>query len=488
MLDSAQLRDYQTQFLTEFELLEAELCRRSLRKFVEKVWNILEPGVPFIGNWHIDAICCILEEVTAGNITRVIFNIPPGCMKSLLINVIWPAWEWASNPGLRFLSASYSANLSIRDNQKLRDIVRSEWYQKYFNVQFTDEQDAKVKFETTRKGWSIATSVDGAGTGEHPDRIRIDDPLSAKQALSKIKRDAAIKWIKETIMLRGASRNARIVLVQQRLHEEDPSGVLLAKESGWVHVCFPMHYIPECTINGKPYKPHPMDPRTKEGELLWPALFNAQKVKELEVELGEYGTAGQMQQLPAPQGGGLFKREWFNMIPLVPSDVYEWVRGYDTAATQDDGDYTRGVKIGKRPGPRFVIAHAVGGQLGPAGVDALMLGTAIADGRHVRIAEEKEGGASGVSIIQKRAQLLVGYDYKGIPLTGDKKARVNNLRAQAEVGNVDVVVGAWNEEYLDELCNFPNAAHDDFVDASSCAFNELTLGPGEVQFTKVGMG
>lgn len=487
MLDTTQLRDSRAQ-LDEYERLEAELCRRILRKFVEKVWPIIEPGLPFVPNWHIDAICCLLEEVTKGNIERIIFNIPPGCMKSLLINVIWPAWEWASNPGLRFLSASYGSDLSIRDNQKLRDIVKSDWYQKHFNVQFTGDQDAKEKFETTKKGWSIATSVDGSGTGEHPDRIRVDDPLSAKQALSKIKRDSAIKWIRETLMLRGASRNARIVIVMQRLHQDDPSGILLSKESGWTHVCFPMHYIPETIINGRVYKPHPMDPRTVPGQLLWPELFDAEKVRKLEAELGEYGIAGQMQQQPSPEGGGLFKREWFNIIHAVPSDVYEWVRGYDTAATMNDGDFTRGVKMGKRPGPRFVIAHAVGGQLGPAGVDALILGTAIADGRNVKIAEEKEGGSAGVSIIQKRAQLLAGFNYKGIPLTGDKKARANNLRAQAEVGNVDIVAGAWTEEYLDELCNFPNASHDDYVDASSCAFNELTLGPAEVQFSQVGLG
>lgn len=475
---------------------EAEVARRSLRFFIEKVWDVVEPDRPFVPNWHIDELCEILESVSRGEIKRVVVNIPPGTMKSLLVNVFWKAWEWASNPRLRYLSASYGSHLSVRDNLRLRDIIQSPWYQYHFGVEFASDQNAKELLKTTDGGWSFATSIGGAGTGEHPDRILIDDPHTAEQAESDIERTNASNWFDRTASLRGIMRQPAMVLIMQRLHQEDLSGHLLARK-GWEHVCFPMRYEPSRPKTEHDPAGHTADPRdhrTEAGALLWPELLPEDAVKQAEIDLGEYGTAGQMQQRPVPEGGGLFKREWFKFVGAAPV-VARRARGWDTAGTENDGDYTSGTLISEPPGPRdeetgepqgagiFYVEDRVHGQLSPAGVDALIRQTAKADGKDVAIREEKEGGASGKAVVEARAKSLKGWDYKFVQVTGSKRTRVKPFRAQVEAGNVflvrtgDASRDAWIEEYIKELCDFPTAKHDDDVDSSSCAFNAVLLEP-----------
>lgn len=450
----------------------AERARRSLRAFVEWGWPLVEPSSDFVGNWHLDRLCATLEAVTRGEIPRLIVNVPPGTSKSLVVSVFWPAWEWANDPSLRVLTASYSDALTIRDNLRVRDIVGSRQYQQFFAVRFRHDQNVKVRMDTTGSGWRIATSVGGRATGEHPDRIIIDDPHTAKQTTSDVERQTAIDWFDRTISSRGVSRGARVVVIMQRLHEQDLSGHLLAR-GGWRHIAWPMRYDPTIATAD--------DARDAPGTLLWPALFDEKKVRQLEMDLGPYGAAGQLQQRPAPEGGGLFKREWFPIVDAAPVEA-DRCRGWDTAATEGAGDFTAGVKIAAHAGI-FYIEHVERDQLSAAQVDARMKATVQTDGRACRQREEQEPGGSGKAVIEARLRTLVGYDYSGIHITGDKITRARPFRAQAEGGNVRIVRGEWNQKYLDELCIFPNGAHDDQVDASSCAFNELALGP--TGFTRV---
>src|ERR1035437_3098790 len=155
----------------ELDALEAELARRSLRAFVEIAWPLVEPRVPFVPNWHIDAICDHLEAVSRGEIRKLLINIPPGCMKSYLVSVFWPAWEWATNGSLRVFTASFGSHLAIRDTRRMRDIVTSAWYRRHYPVDLREDQNQKTRYDTTAQRWRIASSVGGTGMGEHPDRI-----------------------------------------------------------------------------------------------------------------------------------------------------------------------------------------------------------------------------------------------------------------------------------------------------------------------------
>jgi predicted phage terminase large subunit-like protein len=443
--------------------VEAELASRSLPDFILKAWPLVEPDVPLCWNWHLDELCRVLEQVTRGELTRVIVNIPPGTAKSLIVSVFWPAWEWASNPGLRYLTASYGAHLTIRDNLRLRGIINSSWYQRHYALRLSGDQNSKIRFDTTAGGWRIATSVGGVGTGEHPDRIVIDDPLTATQARSETERSTANLWLDRTISSRGIVRGVRVVVVMQRLHEEDPSGHLLAK-GGYEHVMFPMHFDPK--------RADKRDQRTVAGELLWPALFTPEMVRKLEIDLGPYGAAGQLEQAPSPEGGGLFQRSWFGVPVEAAPVIARRVRGWDTAGTEGGGDWTVGAKLAEIDGIVYV-EDVVRAQVGPGKVNELFLQTAALDSKACAQREEREGGASGKAVIAARAKLLAGYDYREVPASGDKVTRAKPFRAQCEAGNVKLVKGEWNEQYLQELEAFPTAKHDDQVDASSAAYNAL---------------
>ncbi len=495
--------------------LERDRLKRSLYAFLQEAWAIVEPSQDFVTNWHIEVMCQVLQDITTGKEprNRWIFNISPGTMKSLLISVIWPAWVWARNPKKRFLTASYGQHLTVRDNLRVRDIIQSPWFQSLFPVKLLEDQNTKTRYNTEKGGWRIATSVDGVGTGEHPDFIIIDDPITAGQAESEPERSAANNWFDRTISSRGVARGVTIIVVMQRLHQDDLTGHLL-KKGGWGHVRFPMRFE-KCTCPGPieviaedqrcalhkadpHWTPDPLDPRTEPGELMFPLLFNETKVALLEQDLGPYGAAGQLQQRPSPMGGGQFKREWFQFVDhdAVPS-LARRVRGWDTAATEGGGDYTVGVKLSEAfawmPSPeninirtlqstgKFYVEHVAREQLGPAGVDGLMKSTANTDGKACPIREEKDPGAGGKAVIAARTRLLVGFDYGFNALGANKVIRAKPFRSQCAAGNVFLVRGPWNEKYLTELCNFPTGSYDDQVDASSCAFNALLLEPAPRQ-------
>lgn len=486
-----------TELIRVVRAAERDSYEASLHAFVKEAWAILEPEHAFIDNWHIQELCKVLEDVYYGRnaMTRVVINVPPGTMKSLLVNVLFPCWIWAKNPKYRILSAAYSATLSTRDNLKVRDVIESAWFQRYWPLKLADDQATKTRFNTNEKGWRFATSVGGPGTGEHPDLIIIDDSLTALQAESKAERDTAINWITKTMLSRGVSRNVRVLVIGQRLHEEDPPGYLLGlgDKGGWKSVIFPMRYVPARPPKDqdKGHTPDPRDPRTQEGELLWPALFPAEKVEQLEFDLGPYGTSGQLQQTPSPEGGGLFKREYFagKFLDALPAEFLA-CRGWDTAATRDGGDWTTGVKmlaevvttnekVGnafvkiKKLSGRFIVADVQRAQLAPNDVDSLIHATAELDGKRCEIREEKEGGSAGVAVIQAHSVLLKGWDYEGVTISGSKPTRAKPYRSQCAAGNVYLLRGDWNEEYIRELCAFPTGSHDDQVDGSSTAFNHL---------------
>lgn len=454
--------------LPPLDVMKASLARDSLRDFIHLSWHLVEPTTSLSWNWHLDELCSLLESVTRGELDRVIINIPPGCSKSLLVSVLWPAWEWASNPSLRYLTASYTDVNTIRDNRRLRSIVKSDWYRKHYGVELASDQSAKIRFDTTAKGWRIATSVEGMGTGEHPDRIIIDDPLKASDGRSRIKRKACINWYSETISTRIA-RNPAIIVIMQRLHEEDLSGYLINEESGWEHIRFPMRY------NSR--NPDPRDPRTIQGELLWPEQWPEDKVRKEELSLGEFGRAGQLQQEPIPEGGALFKREWFsNIVDALPTDGrLEYCRGWDTAATESEtADWTAGVLIAKHSVGKlltYYICDVVRVRVEEA--DIIIKQTARIDGKSVAVREEQEPGGSGKAVIKDHTRQLAGYDYSGVIISGDKATRARPFRAQAEAGNVKILKGEWNRTYINELCSFPNGTYDDQVDGTSCAFNSI---------------
>jgi len=472
--------------------------KQSLLEFVRGSWHIVEPNRSFVTNWHIEELCKHLEEIADGSCKRSVINVPPGTMKTLLVSVFFPTWLWARNSRLKILTASYSRDRAFDANLAGRKIIRSDWFQKHWPLKLKADQDEKGRFDSVAGGWRIATSVEGEGTGLHPDFIIIDDASTAVDAQSDTERTNVTTWFSGTVTTRGAGIDAAIIVMGQRLHDEDLSGYLLNGPSGasYTHVCWPMRYErsrPPSDQEPDGYRADPRDRRTDEGELLWPALFNEEKVRQLEIDLAE-DAPGQLQQRPAAKGGRLFKIENFKFYDAPPA-VMRVARGWDIGATEGGGDYTVGVKIGEEieqriqdgrkiahPTGRFYLLDVRREQLGPEGVDLLMKSTAESDGIACDQREEVEGGSSGKAVIVARTKLLVGYDYEGVPKHVNKTIYSKPFRAQVNAGNVYLPRGAsWVPKYTNELRDFPTVKNDDQVDASATAFNATLLAEAKPQ-------
>src|SRR5277367_2089033 len=245
--------------------IDCERAKRSLREFVRQAWLIVEPSTPFVEGWHIDAIIDHLEAVTYGQIRNLLINVPPRHMKSLLVSVFWPAWEWLRWPERRWLYSSYAATLSIRDSVNCRRLIESPWYQSRWADRFalTSDQNTKGRFDNDRSGYRLSTSVGGAATGEGGDRIVCDDPNNVSEVESDTVRKTTNDWFDVVMSTRvNDPKTASKVVVMQRCHQQDLSGHLLA-QGGWDHLCLPAEYEGSRVTTSIGFA----DPRRDHGEL-----------------------------------------------------------------------------------------------------------------------------------------------------------------------------------------------------------------------------
>lgn len=446
---------------------QKELCKRSLAYFVRKAWHVIEPATPYTHGKVIDVMCAVLEAVAAGDIRRVVINVPPGTMKSTLVGVMFPAWLWGpcGRPGERFVGVAHEQTLGIRDNLKTRRLVSSPWYQRRWGdvVQLTGDQNEKLNFETKQTGFRAVATPSNI-TGRRGNFVLIDDPISASNANSPAEREKVNLWFQESLPTRmNDPERSAVILVMQRLHERDPTGFIELQGWGWDKVVLPMRFEPE--------RASEWDWRSEAGELLFPERFPEHVVDELERTLGSYATAGQLQQRPSPREGGMFKRHWFKMVDAVPAGRRSIVRSWDMAATKknatNDPDYTVGVRMSKGASGDYLIEGAVRLRESPMVVSQTLKATAALDGVGVRITIPQDPGAAGKAQADQTVRELSGYAVSVIRPTGDKSTRATPFSVQAEAGNVSILrtgdpaVDAWIEPFLAEMCLFPAGAHDD---------------------------
>lgn len=456
---------------------------RSLAEFTRTFWPVVEPGTQLVWNWHLDLICAHLEAVTRGEVKRLLINIPPRFMKSLLVSVFWPCWAWTRRSSLRWLFASYSQVLSIRDSRKCRRIVESEAYRRWWpEVVLVSDQNQKTRFENAQSGVRLATSVGGVVTGEGGDCVVVDDPHNMIEVLSDVQREAALVWWDEAMSTRvNDPRTGAHVIVMQRLHERDLAGHVLA-QGGYTHLCLPMEF----EVERRCVTPFGADPRTEEGELLWPERFDAEWLESKKRQMGAYAIAGQFQQRPAPRGGGMFRVERFKMLPTQPPPqaVGRVVRYWDKAATEGGGCRSAGVRVAKlKPeavaqlGVEYVVTHSIRGQWGVAQREATIRQLAETDGQSVRVVVEQEPGSGGKESAEATIKRLAGFRASADRVTGDKVTRAEPYAVQVEVGNVGLVAESWAHDFLEEHRLFPAGAYKDQVDAAAGAFSALANTP-----------
>jgi hypothetical protein len=321
-----------------------QLCELSLYEFVRFAWNYVEGENPFVDNWHIEAICDHLEAGFYGRIRLLIINIPPRCMKSLLCNVFFPAWCWLKRPHAKIFCLSGGYKLAVRDSVKCRQLITSEWYQKLWGDKFelSREVNTKERYANSRGGERLVKSVLGSPIGEGGHILIMDDINTSQDIRSKTTRDRTSEFIDSSFLIRQDNTDQAFLLnIQQRVHWEDSTAHLLEKKlEGTVHLMLPMEYKPHracVTIPLRGSKEPWCDPRTKENELLWPNRFSEKHVARLKLFFGtNYNIESQLQQLPSPESGNIFRKEWFKIWKekkLLPMDMI--IQSWDTALSTD---------------------------------------------------------------------------------------------------------------------------------------------------------
>src|ERR1700747_1280185 len=309
-----------------------EILRLDLGYFAQHCFCELNPQAAFLTNWHIEVIAAKLAAVREGKIRRLIITLPPRHLKSLMASIAFPAWCRGHDPSAQILCVSYAQDLADKLARDCRSIMMSPWYRRIFPTRLAPPRQAVQEFITTRQGYRLATSTGGVLTGRGADIILIDDPLKPEEALSDAQRKAANQWYDHTLYSRlNDKRHGAIVIIMQRLHEDDLVGHVLAQE-GWEVLSFPaiadadeLHRIE--TIWGAQCF------RRRHGEALHPDREPLETLDRIRRTIGEYTFAGQYQQSPAPLGGGLVKAEWFKRYGEKdrPENFDRVVQSWDTA-------------------------------------------------------------------------------------------------------------------------------------------------------------
>lgn len=475
-----------------------QICENSLLGFAEYVWPVVEPAIPFIKGWAIEAIAEHLEAVTEGQIRRLLINVPPGFTKSLMTDVFWPAWEWGPKnmPWLRYMCASYSNHLTERDNMRCRNIVISDRYKLLWGKRFgiSNEQFTKVKFANNQTGWKLATSVAGIGTGERADRCIIDDPNNPMEMESEAIRNNTIMWFTEIMPDRlNSQSDSAIVVIQQRTHEDDVSGTALSRNMGYTHLMIPMkhdtgrHCITTYGLNRWE------DPREEEGELAWVERFPETICDELERDKGPYAWAGQYQQSPEPRGGSIIKREWWQLWEQDKYPDFEYIlAALDSAYTEkQENDPSALVILGvfrdENNNPKVMLMYAWQERLEFYDLIQKIVDTCIitpAPKPHPRFPIDRliiERKASGASVAQELYRMLGATGKFGIETidnargkwTQDKVARLHSVQHLFADKMVYAPDRTWADMVIDQVSVFPRGSHDDLVDCVSMGIRYL---------------
>lgn len=421
---------------------------------------------------HHAIICDALMRVYRGECRRLVINVPPRYSKTELAVVNFIAWAFGQVPDAEFIHASYSGTLAVNNSTAVRNLVQHETYREIFpDIELAS--DASHHWKTTAGGVMYATgtggTITGIGAGKHREgfggAIIIDDPHKADEAKSDVIRQGVIDWFQNTLESRKNSPETPIIVIMQRLHQDDLAGWLLGDRG------VDMEGPPVAGGNGEIWENVCLPVWNDDETPLWPEKHNAEDLRRME-KAAPYVFAGQYRQRPAPPDGGVIQPDMLQIVEAVPANVVEWCRGWDLGASAS-GDFTAGGRLGRMADGRFVIADMVREQYETNKRDALIKNTAVRDGRSHKQSLPQDPGQAGKSQVQAFAALLAGHSVHFSPESGDKVTRADPLASQINAGNVVMVRGPWNKAFTDECRLFPFGKYDDQVDAAARAFNGL---------------
>jgi len=446
----------------------AELCKRNFYYFVQEFWEIIIPEDP-IWNWHIEYLCNELQVIVETVAKResklydLIINIPPGTSKSTIVTIMLPVWAWVIDPTIRTLSASYSGSLSMDHATKSRDIIRSDKFLRYFpNLEIKKDQDNKTHYKNNQGGERYATSVTGTVTGFHAHLIVVDDPLNPKEASSEVERTNANNFMDMTLSTRKVSKSVTpTILVMQRLHQKDCTGNWLEKEGKMIrHICLPGELSNDI-------KPIELKEKYVNG-LLDPIRLSETDLKNLKIDLGSYGYAGQIMQTPSPLDGGIWQK-WLKPIhkSLMPKELLQLGSDWDLAYTEKETNSASAyVTAGKFGNDMYIV------DLGFSWLEFPNLMSYMKLRQHPHYIEGKASGKSAKQVLTNNGIPAIEVQVNG----GDKVARATMASPYAESGLIYIDEALIDKLYFDSkqgILMFPNNEHDDLQDAFVQSINRL---------------
>ena len=457
--------------------LDRIFLQSNFYEFFKFFWTAIN-NETLIDNWHIKYLCDELQSVAERVFRRekkeydLIINIPPSMSKTSILNIYFPLWCWVNDYTIPFISVSYSYQLSINISEKCRDVLRSDLFQKYFyDIKVKEDSDTKQLFKVVKDnkvgGFRYATSVGGTISGFHGHFLLLDDPLNAVDALSEVKIKNVNEWIDNVIYSRKVDNDVSVViLIMQRLHENDPTGYLLEKNKNIKHICLP-------ALQSEKISPPELKNFYIDG-MLDSKRLSKDILEQKRIEMGDYAFAMQYLQQIVPKAGSFF--DVSKLLTINNIDEKEFVRVvryWDKAGTHQAGCYTVGVKMALLKNKKYVIMDVVRGQWEAGEREKIIKSVADLDGRDVSIIVEQEPGSGGKESAEATIRNLAGYRCYADRPTGDKILRADTFAVQLNAGNVAMLRADWNSEYKRELEFFPYGKYKDQVDASTGAFNIL---------------
>jgi predicted phage terminase large subunit-like protein len=509
------------------EQVVAEICTRSLKEFLRRGWSALEPSTPLTWNWHLDSLCDLVQELlTEWRRARaeqrphlwqnVLVNVPPGTMKSRALCVYAPAWMWLHCPDWRVTYISTNPRVALRDSDFCRRLIESPWYTQTFapawrlgptqgklnkikDWEMAKDQNAKSLFRNTRGGQRLAIGAKARITGDRSDALFVDDPNDAKLSQSRAERDAVNEWWDAAAKSRVNDLRLSVrVIIQQRVHQDDLSGHLLANAETakqWNRLSLPAEYDPKQAESNLTALGRSLDPRTVEGELLFPERLPREVLDAEKVGMGSAAYEAQYNQRPKPPGGLLFSPKWWRfwrrswqpeprdedirartiVLPDLLDDL-EQLQSWDFAVKDTSGaDFAVGEVWGHK-GTRYFLLDQVRDRMAlPACIEAVRNLTLRWPRATAKLVEDKANGPNVIRMLEGQISGLV-------PITPEdsKEQRATAIAPLIEAGDVLIPLpenAPWVKDYLEEFGCFPKGAHDDQVDTTSQALARMALTP-----------